>query len=148
MAKSPRGFQRLPGTASLPQAITIMNTNFQQLFAYLEEVMGGLDALKGYPQGKTFSLNTDGHNPVVRNSTFNNPNDEYTGLPRDKVQFIEKVRTTEVVRIHNPEDESQWVDVRRITRLVLYNKQTGMEWVWNLGNVTDGEPVRDEDGTT
>lgn len=49
------------------------------------------------------------------------------------IRWLEKERTTDIVRITNPDDESQWVDVERITRLVMEDQITGDLWIWELG---------------
>lgn len=49
------------------------------------------------------------------------------------IRWLEKERTTVIVRIFNPEDDAQWVDVERITRLVMEDQITGDLWLWELG---------------
>ena len=39
-------------------------------------------------------------------------------------------RNTQRVRIHNPEDYNQWVEVERITRVVFENPTTGTTFEW------------------
>jgi hypothetical protein len=42
-----------------------------------------------------------------------------SGLVGGKVIYEEKSRVTQKVRITNPEDDQQWVDVERIQKLVM-----------------------------
>jgi hypothetical protein len=49
------------------------------------------------------------------------------------IRWPEKERVTAIVRIFNPEDDSQWVDVLRIQKLVMEDQITGDLWVWELG---------------
>jgi hypothetical protein len=56
------------------------------------------------------------------------------------VRWLEKERSTQIVRVTNPEDEDQWVDVERITRLVMEDQITGDLWVWELGQSAPPAP--------
>jgi hypothetical protein len=49
------------------------------------------------------------------------------------IRWLEKERATEIVRITNPDDEDQWVDVERITMLLMEDQITGDLWLWELG---------------
>ncbi len=40
-------------------------------------------------------------------------------------------RKTKVVRVHNPKDKTQYVDIRRIEQLIMKDRVTGEQWVWN-----------------
>jgi hypothetical protein len=48
------------------------------------------------------------------------------------VHWVERSRKTEIVRVSNPENEDQWVEVERITHIVWQNTVTEelFEWVW------------------
>jgi hypothetical protein len=46
-------------------------------------------------------------------------------------QFTETKRVTEVVRVFNPDDNTQFVDVERTNQLVMSNKATKQTWVYN-----------------
>ena len=48
------------------------------------------------------------------------------------IRWLEQYRVTAIVRIFNPEDDSQWVDVERIMKLVMEDQITGELWVWEL----------------
>jgi hypothetical protein len=56
------------------------------------------------------------------------------------IRWLEKERSTQIVRVTNPEDEDQWVDVERITRLVMEDQDTGDLWVWELGQSAPPAP--------
>ena len=56
------------------------------------------------------------------------------------VRWLEKERSTNIVRITNPEDEEQWVDVERIERLVMEDQITGDLWIWELGQTAPPAP--------
>lgn len=40
----------------------------------------------------------------------------------------ESDRVTEIVRVYNPNDKSQYVDIQRINRLRMKDKKTGSTW--------------------
>ncbi|HEX6825730.1 MAG TPA: hypothetical protein VF077_05370 [Nitrospiraceae bacterium] len=44
--------------------------------------------------------------------------------------WTEAKRNTQRVRIHNPDDYNQWVEVERITRVVFENTVTGQSFEW------------------
>jgi hypothetical protein len=48
----------------------------------------------------------------------------------DPQDFQEKTRGTEIVRIYNPNDHEQWVDVERINYLRLDDEVTGGHIIW------------------
>ena|SRR5215467_7655656 len=45
-------------------------------------------------------------------------------------RFIEQSRRTQKVRVTNPDDENQWVDVEVITSLIMKDTKTGETWEW------------------
>ena len=47
---------------------------------------------------------------------------------------IPQARITEVVRIFNPKDKSQWVDVERINATTFQDTVTGEQFFWQRGN--------------
>jgi len=49
-----------------------------------------------------------------------------------KTDWTEKARETETVRVTNPDDDSQFVDVERIKRLVMENSKSGQTLEWKL----------------
>lgn len=48
-----------------------------------------------------------------------------------KGDWQEQSRRTAKVRVTNPQDETQFVDVQVINQLVMVNATTGETWVWN-----------------
>ena len=48
------------------------------------------------------------------------------------IKWIEAERVTARVRIFNPDDDNQWVDVIRIMKLIMEDQDTGDLWVWEL----------------
>lgn len=56
------------------------------------------------------------------------PRDQDAGIGEDEVTgtvLREVSRETDTVRVFNPDDENQWVDVLRITSLTVRNGSTG-----------------------
>jgi hypothetical protein len=51
-------------------------------------------------------------------------------LLQRRSSFTEVGRDTEKVRVTNPNDDSQYVDIERINRLTMRNNNTGELWVW------------------
>jgi len=49
-------------------------------------------------------------------------------------RFIERSRQTKKVRVTNPDDENQWVDVMVITALTMVDTKTGETWDWTRGS--------------
>jgi hypothetical protein len=49
------------------------------------------------------------------------------------IRWLEKWRTTQIVRITNPDDDNQWVDVERIVELMMEDQVNGDLWYWSLG---------------
>ena len=52
-----------------------------------------------------------------------------------KIRWLEKYRITQIVRIENPNDSSQWVDVLQIVKLVMQDQITGDLWAWQIDGV-------------
>ena len=48
--------------------------------------------------------------------------------------LVEIDRTVKKVRIFNPDDKTQYVDVNQITALTLKDPVTGMTWKWSQGS--------------
>ena len=44
--------------------------------------------------------------------------------------FVENRRVTETVRVYNPNDREQWVDVERINYLQMVDPRLGGQWAW------------------
>lgn len=56
------------------------------------------------------------------------------------IRWLEKYRVTAIVRIFNPDDDSQWVDVERIMKLVMEDQENGDLWVWELEHPSPPAP--------
>lgn len=50
---------------------------------------------------------------------------------KEDSRWVEIERVHSVVRITNPADKEQYVDVDRITKLVFQDTVTGNKWVWS-----------------
>ncbi len=48
-----------------------------------------------------------------------------------KSRWIECERRTEIVRVYNEDDDTQFVDIERINHLVMLDTVTGSRWTWN-----------------
>lgn len=48
-------------------------------------------------------------------------------------RWQEANRVSETVKIKNPDDENQFVEVKRINELTMRDSQTGETWVWKRG---------------
>ncbi len=51
---------------------------------------------------------------------------------KKKARFSEVTRTTQEVKIKNPDDPTQFVVVKQITKLVMQDNVTKEQWVWTL----------------
>lgn len=77
---------------------------------------------------------------VLRISGQNNNNNNNGGQTNNftstqgankKGRWAEASRVVETVRVFNPNDDTQYVDVQRINKLVMKDGVTGEQWVWN-----------------
>jgi len=64
------------------------------------------------------------------NSAINAVNRISKALTSDQPTWVETHRNTVRVRIENPDDKEQWVEVERITELTFTNKATNEQLVW------------------
>lgn len=48
-------------------------------------------------------------------------------------QWKEKKRVTEVVKVYNPDDKTQFIEVERINQLVMEDKKNNQTWEYNHG---------------
>lgn len=51
--------------------------------------------------------------------------------PPKQGRWQETQRITEVIRVFNPQDHSQWVDIEQINKLILSDTVTKEMWIWN-----------------
>jgi hypothetical protein len=82
---------------------------------------GGVSQVGGATMAKA-------NNARAVNAAGPNPNNQALGQRKSALYQIERV--TEQVRLTNPNDDTQWVDVVRINKLVMRNENTGELWVW------------------
>lgn len=47
-----------------------------------------------------------------------------------KGTWVEQSREVETVKVYNPDDKEQFVEIERVNRLVMNNKDTGQRWTW------------------
>ena len=66
-----------------------------------------------------------GHQPSTNNTQ---PSQKKDG----KARFAEISRVTQTVKIKNPDDATQFVMVKQITKLVMQDTVTKEQWVWTL----------------
>jgi hypothetical protein len=96
-----------PGVRALP-AIPVAQPNLQSLMATVNALRQTVNILTGQ-QGINGANNAKSDN---------------------KGQWVEDRRTTEVVKVYNPDDRSQFIEVERINRLVMKDKGTNQTWTW------------------
>ncbi len=56
-----------------------------------------------------------------------------SGSPSKPARWTEASRSTGTVRIYNPDDKTQFVDVEQINQLTMKDGVTGESWSWNRG---------------
>jgi hypothetical protein len=84
--------------------------------------------------GAGFSFNS----PAGANIRFS-PEKKSNSDPKDNGRWLETERVTELKKIKNPDDPDQFIKVRRINKLVMRDSLTGEQWVFNAGNLGEGE---------
>jgi hypothetical protein len=67
--------------------------------------------------------------------------DFLSDVAQPTIRWLEKSRTTTIVRITNPSDENQWVEVERIQTLTMEDQITGDLWYWELGPPAPPAPI-------
>lgn len=65
------------------------------------------------------------------NNTTNGPRGGGSGSSSEDADWVEDSRVSEKVRVYNPEDKKQYVDIQRINRLVMKNTKTKQHWQWD-----------------
>lgn len=91
---------KIPPNANLQQVISILNRNFQALSPSTPK-----------PSGRT-TATTKKSNELK------------------KTQWEEVTRTLKIVRVENPNDSTQFVDVEQINSLTMRDRKTGEVWKW------------------
>ncbi len=82
------------------------------------DLSSAIAAINAMRQWLMWMMNQRPHNNKTPQASLNEGN------------FVESNRTTQVVRIYNPNDSSQWVDVEEITGLTMTDKKSGQSWVF------------------
>lgn len=71
---------------------------------------------------------------LSHNNLFPHPPGKRGGFkvvdPKKQAAYQEVHRTTKVVRVYNPQDKSQYVDVEQIESLLMRDTKTGEVWAW------------------
>jgi hypothetical protein len=74
---------------------------------------------------------------IVEGWTLPHPDNNEGGIsgfktnPSKQSRWTQANRTVERVKIFNPSDSSQFVEIDRINSLTMVDKVTGETWVWN-----------------
>lgn len=74
-----------------------------------------------------------GNNPQQSKATKGQQKPQQKPKQKNTSDFVETGRTKQKVRIFNPDDHTQWIDIEQITSLTLVNQVTGETWFWKLG---------------
>jgi|SRR5712664_913789 len=53
------------------------------------------------------------------------------GAKSNKAQWTEQSRTVETVKVHNKDDDTQFIEVERINHLVMKDAASGQTWTWD-----------------
>lgn len=110
----------IPKASDLPTAIAAVN----QTIAVVNQVTNQGPSINNlYPQGSR-RYGT----PTLKRGA----RDLSGGKRISETAWREVARNTEQVRIHNPDDENQWVQIERITELVLQDPNTDQQIYWKL----------------
>ena len=72
-----------------------------------------------------------GHQPGT-NNTSQQSQPKQDNKNKNKARFSEVSRITQTVKIKNPDDATQFVMVKQITKLVMQDTVTKEQWVWTL----------------
>lgn len=70
-----------------------------------------------------------GHQPGTNNTS---PQSQPKQDKKKNARFSEVSRTTQTVKIKNPDDDTQFVMVKQITKLVMQDNVTKEQWTWTL----------------
>lgn len=95
----------------------------------LQSTITAVNALRQYIIGNR------GGGPPQNNTAKTN---RTSNQKKDTSNFVEIKRNTTKVKVYNPDDHTQWVEVKQITMLTFKNKATGETWTWNQGDPLNG----------
>jgi hypothetical protein len=107
----------------LPPLPVATNTNIVDAVNAIRQVVQQLGSPKTLPKGNNQSGSNSGR-----------PGDNKSKKNQDKQQaarWTEQSRKTVQVRVYNPDDHDQYVDVEQIDQLIMVDKITGATWTWN-----------------
>lgn len=107
---TPRYLPSIPQATDLQSALAAINSMRQILLSLLGQI----------PQ-----------NNLQRNGGSGTRTTQQQSGKKPDAGFREISRVVQTVRVYNPKDKSQYVDVERINRLVLRDPVTGASWVWS-----------------
>lgn len=103
-----------PGVRNLP-AVPIAQPN-------LESLVNAVNALRQVVNILSGQQSVDGANGFSNSFSTTKPKTDGT--------WIEEKRVTQTVKVYNPDDRTQYIEVERINGLVMRNKDTKQTWVW------------------
>lgn len=115
-----RQFPSIPQATDLQSALAAINAMRQ----ILQQLMGMLTPNNLQVNNNYYGMQQPGGGGRITTNT------RKPSQKRDR-GFIEVHRVTSRVRVYNPNDHEQYVDVERINQLVLRDNITGALWVWN-----------------
>lgn len=102
----------IPQATDLPSALSAI----QAMTDMLNILVGNIPNTRGQP-GRAGQAGQPGKNPKNSIGRFT----EVSGS-----------RVTEKVKVTNPQDSSQFVEVERINKVVMRDNVTGEQWIWTL----------------
>jgi hypothetical protein len=107
----------IPIATDLASALAAINA-MRQWMMQMQQIQPGRTIYGGF-RGN----NNQGHG----GGTAKNP----TPKPPQQGRWQQKDITRQTVRVYNPKDKEQFVDVSRVTRLVMQDTVTGEQWIWS-----------------
>jgi hypothetical protein len=114
-----------PGAPSLPAIPSLDGTS-----QGMEAAVGALVHVTRQLAGQQPAQNSTARpgSPAGSNAPKSNISDPKS----NKARWEELSRTNNTVKISNPDDTTQFVMVKQITKLVMKDNVTGEQWVWTL----------------
>jgi hypothetical protein len=108
-----------PAAVGLP-AIPVPEPNFPSVVNTLVAMKQAIEQLSG-----------QNNNVKGGSNGFQIKNNKKQQKKPPQGRWVETNRVTAPVRIFNPTDQSQYVDVLRINQLTFTDNVTGETWIWN-----------------
>ena len=106
----------------LPPMPVATNTNLVDAVNSIRQVVQQLGSPKTLPKGNNNSGSQNGQRGQSQKQ--NNKAKQHPS------RWMEKSRVTVKVRVYNPDDHEQYVDVEQIDQLTMIDQITGATWVW------------------